>query len=178
MATSLVQGLPSFDPDTDLGASVGPRWKTWLADFVTFVIANDITDDKRKRALLLFQAGSRVREIFRQLQDTGEDEDYKKAVDKLNEYFEPQKNRLNEVCKFRQAKQEEGETLDQFHTRLRSLSQTCEFADASLDFEIMLQIVIGGRSSRLRKQALRDPKITLKDLLLEGRRAEMSEFQT
>ena len=161
MATSLVQGLPPFDPDTDVGASVGPRWKTWLADFETCVTANDITDDKRKRALLLYQAGSRVREIFRQLQDTGEDKDYKKAVDKLNEYFEPQKNRLYEVYKFRQAKQEEGETLDQFHTRLRSLSQTCEFADASLDFEIMIQIVIGGRSSRLRKQALRDPKITL-----------------
>ena len=177
MATSLVQGLPPFDPDTDVGASVGPRWKTWLADFETFVIANDITDDKRKRALLLYQAGSRVHEIFRQLQDTGEDKDYKTAVDKLNEYFEPQKNRLYKVYKFRQAKQEEGETLDQFHTRLRSLSQTCEFADDSLDFEIMIQIVIGGRSSRLRKQALRDPKIMLKELLLEGRRAEMSEFQ-
>ena len=177
MATPLLQGLPPFDPDLDVGASVGPRWRTWLADFETFVIANDITDDKRKRALLLYQAGSRVREIFRQLQDTGEDKDYKKAVDKLNEYFEPQKNRLYEVYKFRQAKQQEGETLDQFHTRLRSLSQTCEFADAALDFEIMMQIVVGGRSSRLRKQALRDPKITLKDLLLEGRRAEMSEFQ-
>eukprot|EP00794_Sanderia_malayensis_P021156 gene21156-23236_t len=118
MATPLLQGLPPFDPDLDVGASVGPRWRTWLADFETFVIANDITDAKRKRALLLYQAGSRVREIFRQLQD------YQKAVDKLNEYFEPQKNRLYEVYKFRQAKQQEGETLAQFHTRLRSLSQT------------------------------------------------------
>ncbi len=139
MATSLVQGLPPFDPDIDVEASVGPRWRTWLADFETFVIANDITDDKRKRALLLYQAGSRVREIFRLLQGAGEDKDYKIAVDKLNEYFEPQKNKLYEVYKFRQAKQQEGETLDQFHTRLRSLSQTCEFADASLDFEIMIQ---------------------------------------
>eukprot|EP00794_Sanderia_malayensis_P004155 gene4155-4710_t len=97
MATPLLQGLPPFDPDLDVGASVGPQWRTWLADFETFVIANDITDAKRKRALLLYQAGSRVREIFRQLQDTREDKDYQKAVDKLNEYFEPQKNRRYEA---------------------------------------------------------------------------------
>ena len=177
MVTPLVQGLPPFYPDITNGASVGPRWKTWLADFETFVIVNDITDDKRKRALLLYQASSRVCEIFRQLQDTGEDKDYKKAVEKFNEYFEPQKNKLYEVYEFRQAKQQEGETIDHFHTHLRSLSQTCEFADASLDFEIMVQIVIGGCSSRLRKQALRDPKMTLKDLFLEGRCEELSEFQ-
>ena len=68
MATPLVRGLPSFDPDIGIVASVGPRWRKWLADFETFVIANDITSDKRK----LHQAGSRVREIFLQLKDTGE----------------------------------------------------------------------------------------------------------
>ena len=177
MATPLVQGLPPFDPGLGIGASVGPRWRTWLADFETFVIANDITNDKRKRALLLYQAGSRVREIFHQLPDTGEDTDYQRAVGKLNGYFEPQKNRLYEVYQFRQTKQRPEEALDQFHTRLRILSQTCEFAADSLDFELMIQIVVGGRSNRLRKQALRDPKVTLQDLLLEGRRAEISDFQ-
>ena len=56
--------------------------------------------------------------------------------------------------------------------RLRSLSTRCEFADP--DFEIMVQIVLCGRSSRLRKQALRDPKLTLKDLLVLGRQFEQS----
>ena len=61
----LVQSMPPFDPDVDVGASVGPRWRIWLEDFETFVVANAITDDTRKRALLLYQAGPRVREIFR-----------------------------------------------------------------------------------------------------------------
>jgi hypothetical protein len=52
------------------------------------------------------------------------------------------------------------ETIDQFHTRLHSISKNCEFSD--VDFEIMVQIVIGGKSSRVRKQALRDQKIFLK----------------
>ena len=41
----------------------------------------------------------------------------------------------------------------------------------------MVQIVIGGKSSRVRKQALRDPKYVLKDRLLEARREEVSTSQ-
>ena len=176
MAT-LVQSMPPFDPDADIGVSVGPRWRIWLEDFETFVVANAITDYTRKRALLLYQAGPRVRDIFRQLPATGEAKDYKKAIEKLTEYFEPQQNKLYEVYKFHQAAQQSKETIDQFHTRLRSLAQSCEFTTDEMDFQIMLQIVTGGSSTRLRKMALRDPKLTLKDLLLEGRRAEMSTYQ-
>eukprot|EP00794_Sanderia_malayensis_P021135 gene21135-23211_t len=141
MAT-LVQSMPPFDPDVDVGSSVGPRWRIWLDDFETFVVANAITDDTRKRALLLFQAGPRVREIFRQLPNTGEAKDYKKAVEKLTEHFEPQRNKLYEVYKFRQAAQQPNETIDKFHTRLRSLAQSCEFTTEDMDFQIMIQIKI------------------------------------
>ena len=43
--------------------------------------------------------------------------------------------------------------------------------------EILLQIVINGSSSRLRKKALRDPKCKLHDILLEGQRDEASTQQ-
>ena len=175
MANNFTLHMPPFDPDTDIGASVAPRWKLWVCDFNTFLIANDITAAKRKRAMLLFLAGPRVRDIFRQLPDTGSDADFDTALAKLNEYFEPQTNRVYEVYKFRQAKQEPNENIDTFHTRLRGLGETCDFHD--LDFEIMLQIVLHGTSSRLRKLALRDNQMTLKNLLLLGRQEEMSTFQ-
>ena len=41
----------------------------------------------------------------------------------------------------------------------------------------MLQIVLNGTSCRLRKQALRDNRMTLQQLLLLGRQDEMSRFQ-
>ncbi len=174
MATSAgLAPMPPFDPDTALGADVSCRWKVWLEDFETFLVASDINDDKRKRALLLYQAGSRVREIFRHLDNTGED--YKSACEKLTAHFQPQKNRIFEVYTFRQAIQGSGESIDQFHTRLRSLAQNCEFHDP--DFEIQMQIVIGGKSSRLRKLALRDPDFKLSDMLIAGRREESSSFQ-
>lgn len=172
---SFVSPMPPFDPDLEAGGNQAARWRTWLADFKTFLTASNITNKTRQRALLLYQAGPRIREIFRQFPDPGEDDDVAKAEQLLTDYFEPQKNRLYEVYKFRQATQGESETIDQYHTRLRSLSKNCEFSD--VDFEIMVQIVTGGKSSRVRKQALRDPKYSLKDLLLDGRREEMSKAQ-
>ena len=140
-----VNQMPPFDPDSHIGGNIGPKWKIWLKNFEMYIIANGITAKAKKRALLLYQAGARVREIFRQIPDDKDDKDYNKAVERLNEYFKPQKHRLYEAYKFREARQDVSETLDQYYTRLRSLATGCEFADP--DFEIMVQIVLCGRSS-------------------------------
>ena len=55
-------------------------------------------------ALLLHQAGHRVREIFRQIPETGDASDYDTAKNKLKAHFEPQQNRTYAVYYFRQAK--------------------------------------------------------------------------
>ena len=78
------------------------------------------------------------------------------TIVKLTEHFEPQKHRLYEVYKFREAAQAPTESVDQYYARLRTLAERCEFGNT--DFEIMLQIVLKGSSSRHRKQALRTPK--------------------
>ena len=137
--------------------------------------ARGITDPTRKQALLLYQAGARVRKIFKQLPKTGEANDYDTAKQKLQAHFDPQKNRRYEVYRFRQTTQELNETLDHFHPRLRTLSATCEFTD--VDFEIEEQIIIGGSLSKIRKRALRDPTFDLKAMLVEGRRDEQSTYQ-
>ena len=59
-----------------------------------FILASGITDPKRKRALLLYQAGQRVREILRQIPDTGTADDYETAKTKLKAHFEPQQKTI------------------------------------------------------------------------------------
>ena len=49
----------------------------------------NITNDKQKRMLLLYQAGEATQEIFETLPETRED--YVPAQDKLDEYFSPKK---------------------------------------------------------------------------------------
>ena len=60
--------------------------------------------------------------IFETLIDTGEDDDYKTALEILDEHFAPKRNVNYEIFQFHQAKQNIGETTDQFATRLRKLA--------------------------------------------------------
>ena len=133
----------------------------------------NITDNKQKRALLLYQAGPETQEIFETLTDTGDD--YKTAQEKLDAYFSPKKNVDYEIFQFRQAVQQPGETVDQFATRLRKIAINCEFHDTSK--EIKAVIIQNCQSKRLRRYALREDALSLDDLLAKARSLEASEMQ-
>ncbi|CAB3993903.1 Hypothetical predicted protein [Paramuricea clavata] len=120
-------------------------------------------------------AGPQVQAIFEMLANTGGDDDFKTAVEKLTEYFMPKKNLEYEIYIFCQPRQMIDETLDQYHTRLRKLATTCEFTD--VDREIKTQIIQSCVSTHLRREALCDSMLTLSALLAEGRSFEVSEKQ-
>ena len=41
MAHNFPLQMPPFDPDADVGVSVAPKWKLWVSDFKTFLVANE-----------------------------------------------------------------------------------------------------------------------------------------
>ncbi|XP_053380302.1 uncharacterized protein K02A2.6-like [Mercenaria mercenaria] len=166
----MAQGLPVFSNFVVNEPAVDTRWKKWCQRLENLLIGLDITNEKRKRALLLHYAGEEVNDIFDTLSETGDD--YKTALLKLTEYFAPKKCTEYEVYKFRQAKQESSETIDTYHTRLRQLCENCEFAEK--DKEIKSQIIQGCQSTRLRRKALKQD-ITLDELIQEARALELSD---
>ena len=121
MASSGLQPMPLFEPKAD-PTNTSARWTQWIERFNTYVIAANMKDSARKRALLLYQAGPEVHKIFKTLPDDGEEKDYDRAVQALKKCFEPEKNKIYQVYTFRQATQRENETIDEFHTRLRRLA--------------------------------------------------------
>ena len=82
---------------------------------------------------------------------------------------------MYEIHLFRKAQQRQGETIDQFCTRLCQLPKTCEFADEK--HEIKIQLIERCSSTRVRRKALREEAITLDGLLKYGRSLELSELQ-
>ena len=52
-----------------------------------------MTDNKQKRALLLYQAGQATQDIFYTLAETDDDDDHDSAVSSLDTYFSPKKTR-------------------------------------------------------------------------------------
>ena len=159
--------------------SVGPRWKR---SFEFFLEAKGITKDSQQKALLLHCAGQDVQDIFDTLTDPGPvpaegDTLYAKAVRSLDAHFLPQVNVPFERHQFRQAKQEESETADQFVTRLFQLAENCNFGTAKEE-NIRDQLIDKCRSHDLRKKLLAvSGKLTLQKARDVARSMEAAERQ-
>ena len=61
--------FPPFDISDEPGAK-GPRWKKYITRFKNLMVAMNITDAARQRALLLHYVGEDTNEIFDTLPNT------------------------------------------------------------------------------------------------------------
>ena len=93
----------------------------------------------------------------------------------LDDYFTPKINEQLEIYKFRQYKQRDDQTLDEYVTELRRLAKYCKFGDTYK--EILSQLIQNCKSNRLRRRALREPDKKLDDILNMGRTLEISDSQ-
>ena len=167
--------LPDF-PNFNVNAepnSLGIEWNKWMSRFENLLLALEVTDAKRKKAMLLFYAGKDVHEIYDTL-SPATDEEYDAAKEKLKTHFEPSKNETFEVYNFRSLIQMEGESIDRYLTRLREAAGRCGFTDSKK--EIKHQIVFSCTSKKVRRKALsEDP--SLDDLVKYARSLEKTSTQ-
>ena len=78
---------------------------------------------------MLYQAAKETQDVFDTLVEIGDDDDHDSAIAALDTYFSPKNYVDFEIFKFREAKQQPHEAVDQFSTRLRKLEATCDFAN-------------------------------------------------
>ena len=148
MATSLSQ-FAEFDTSKD--EIRGERWETWLESLEYLLIGLDLAEIepdpckilsdkeksnnkrilKRKRALLLHNGGKDVQKLFSCLpaETKGGPEDYATAVTALGEIFNTGQSTELQEFEFRSLKQEPGESIDAYISRLRRKAKHCNFAD-------------------------------------------------
>ena len=130
--------------------SLAQKWDQYVKRFDYYIKASGVTRGEQKRALLLHVSGEEVQDLFETLTNTVTT--YAHAIDKLNEYFAPKKNIAFERHVFRQSKQEEDETVDNFIVRLSKLSISCDFSELQKEDMIHDQVVDCCRSTDLRKK--------------------------
>ena len=132
-----------------------------------------------KRALMLHAAGLSVQDIFFTLDEGTCENNYLKAKDALDKYFQPKANIAYERLCFREMSQLPSETVEQFVTRLRQKAQSCEFEDAAaVDEQIRDQVISKCLSHNIRRKLLDKGKILTHQQLREiARVMEDSEKQ-
>ncbi|XP_062610673.1 uncharacterized protein K02A2.6-like [Saccostrea cucullata] len=165
--------VPQFVIGGEL-TNVAQRWDDWMKRFKYYMEASGVTTQKQKRALLLHLAGPEVQDIYDTIEHTGEKFD--DIVNDLNTYFAPRKNVAFERHMFRQASQNENETVTNFVTRLQKLAISCDFGVAK-DDNIRDQVIDKCKSTALRRRFLREKELNLIKVLEISRAVEMSDSQ-
>ena len=133
-----IPSIGHFDPTGDPNTTA-QCWLRWVKSFNYFLIASNVINDQRKRALLLHLIGQESQDIFDTVPSQGTTFD--EALIALNTYFEVQKNIPYEQSVFGNAYQESNERIEQFVTRLRKLSMYCEYG-AQTNAHIRDQVIV------------------------------------
>ena len=144
------------------------------------MVAMNIDNPDRKKAILLHFAGPEVHEIFDNLPAPNQGmgphpNEYQQCVTALTTYFNPQSNVTFNEYQFRKMRQHESEDIEDFYTRLKQQAALCEFHDA--DHEIRAQVIQGCKNSQLRRKALENNDLNLQQIITKGKALEKTAVQ-
>ena len=155
----------NLEPQT----TIALRWEKWINRFDIFLVARNINNGERKKAMLLHSAGEEVYDVYDSLQIPAEST-YDQFKTLLSEYFAPKRNMQYERYVFRNESQSASQAIDSYYTKLKGLAKHCEFAD--IDGEIFSQIIQRCSDNHVREKGLSEPNLSLQNLLLYARSRE------
>ena len=169
-------GLTTFNVNGD-PSKLSTEWKRWVKSLEIYIVAVNIKDNNRKKALLLHFLGEDGQDLYdtiKEIEPTTNQ--YELAIEKLNAFFLPKKNIQYERHLFNSLKQNSNETIGAYCSRLRIAAKTCEFG--TLEDEMIRDHIIQTCSStRLRRKLLQEARLTLEILLDIAQNMELSSSQ-
>ena len=163
----------------DMKGDLPQNWAFFKNQWENYCIATKLTeaDEKIRVATLLSVIGKDCFKLSRNLDMTPEDrKKEEKIIEALEKYFEPTRNVIYERYLFNTADQLQNENIDDYVTRLRQLSKSCDFGTLTDDL-IRDRIVLGTKDPNLRARLLREPKLNLRGAIDKARSTEVAEAQ-
>lgn len=145
-------------------ASRGEAWQKWLQQFNVFLKASGVAKESSdmKASLLVNLIGSEGYDVyttFKFIKDENK-ECFDTLVRKFNAHFETKQNTTMARFKFFSRNQEEGESIDEYVTALKLLTQRCVFEHLEEGL-VRDRIVCGVQDGKLRDRLLRADDLTL-----------------
>lgn len=178
MASSGSLPAPSYLNLSD--GNISQAWKKFKQKFKNYELAAGIKDKpgEIRVATLLTLIGDEALEVFNTF--TFDNDAAKKNIDtvltKFDEYCEPKKNIVYDRYIFNARMQKSNESIDQYITELKKLSESCEFGTLKNSL-IRDRIVLGICDDRVRERLLRDRNLTLQQVIDYARSSEMTQLQ-
>ena len=149
--------LPATHDDDDMtkvekfayvgdNGTLGQRWEQWLERFQLMVTRDKIGTDEQKSTLLL-AIDTDTYGVYKSLALPSASS-FKEVHDALTAKFVCAKNELVEETKFMRAMRRDGESVDEYATRLRVMASHCGF-ETALEKRITSQFIVGSNMPEL-----------------------------
>ena len=107
------------------------NWQLYVDQLNYYFIANEITEDKNKVAVLLSACGSDTFKTICSLVDaeTMKDIAYADLVKRLSEHYDPVPSSIVQRYKFHNCNRKEGESIANFVAALREICKFCDYKE-------------------------------------------------
>ena len=154
MASKTYGNVGEFDQATE-------TWSAYMERMEQYFIANDVTGNNKKRAILLSTCGPTTYSLIRSLVAPSKvtDIQYGTLLDKINKHFNPRPSIIMERYKFHSRTQQQGESITAFVAELRKLTEFCDFGDTVNDM-LRDRFVAGLNNTRIQHRLLAETTLT------------------
>ena len=161
--------VSEFDPKKE-------EWKSYAERLSYYFIANDITTDAKKQAVLLSASGSDTFELIQNLLAPVDpkDKSFDELVTLLENHYKPKPSEIVQRYHFNCRDQKEGENISTYVSELRKLSQHCNYG-TSLNDLLRDRLVCGIRNGPLQRKLLAEKELTFKTALEMAQAWETAE---
>lgn len=163
-----------------LSGDVANNWDNFKTEFEDYSLASGLAEkDKKVQAATLRRVmGSQCRHVYKHNLNLSEaqQKDVKAILDALEGYFKPKRNVIFERFVFGNCKQDEGEPIDSFVTKLREKAASCEYGGLREEL-IRDRLVLGISDESVRRRLLREKDLTLTVAIDICRAAEMTDIK-
>ena len=150
-------------------------WTSYFERLGYYFTANNITDETKKKSILLSCSGAATYDLFKNLlQPTClNDKSYDELVKVLSDYFNPRPSTIVQRYKFNTCVRESGESVASYMAALKSLAEYCDYGP-KLDEMVWDRIVCGISNSRIQSRLLQERNLTYQNALDTAQAMELA----
>lgn len=142
----------------------GARWTIWLERFRLQCKQNKAEEEDDKKSLFLLLLGQEAFALYTAKKKPDGTDKIEEIIAFMTKEFVTQKSEYTEVLTFRQANRRDGESVNEYASRLRCLALDCGYG-ASVEKEIERQFVMGCRMPEVQAKCARTNGLDLNKVL-------------
>lgn len=175
--------MPTYGKVSEFGPESDETWEIYCERLKHFYSANKITDNDKRKSILLSACGSKAYKLMCNLlaPDKPGDKSFNDLVTLLKQHYNPIPSEVAQRFKFNNRIQQQEESIAEFVQKLRGLSVQCNFEN-HLEKMIRDRLVAGLRDKEVQLRLLAEPDLTLDSAFklasgLEAANINSREFQ-